>query len=729
MAEQERPAFTYIPGIDGIRGIWVVIGPLLYHAATDTVSGGILGIDLFFTLSSFLIISIALNEFEKTGRIDLKAYAGRRARRLLPALFLALGGLTLYLILFVPVDQYPRWTGAIVSALAYCANWFEIFSGVSYFEDFQHSPLRHVWSFSIEEQFYIFAPLYLITVLHFFKKHAYSVLLWTMVAGTIASTWWMGHLYPGGGDPSRVYYGTDTRAHSLFAGIILAVIVRQRGPVRTRRAQLWWVAGAYASTFFFAWAIFEISEQSAWMFEHGGFLLVAALSCVMVYGVAQPAERAWHAWLPTSLSAPDAPIRSRIWVGAMYAGLFTGGWAIVSATRGNAPFDHWPYLLGVGIGWFWYGCAGAAKGPLHWFLESPIIRWVGKISYGLYLYHWPIYLLVTPTRAARLVPGVDVIEGNNLIWLHLAITFAVSTASFYLVEQPVVRRRVPLLDRPMKPIPALAASAVAVVSILGGLLWVNTRPADEAAASNLSPCAEQGLLPPSTDDRLRVLVVGDSVALQIGEALCTWAIGNPGEIVVLNEAHLGCIVGRYGQKRIPEGIEGPVGELCSAWNAPVEPHVMLDPEVVSWPTAVDVFEPDVVLVHVTPWDVTDRLVPSLGDEWVNVGMPVYDDYISSEYRLASEVLGATGARVVWLEGAHLKREIRPQNHPDRIDRLNELVVAATLDLDFVATVPYRDFIGDIGSERERHTRFDGVHLSEAGVAEVGAWLMDGILNP
>jgi hypothetical protein len=465
------------------------------------------------------------------------------------------------------------------------------------------------------------------------------------------------------------------------------------------------------------------------MFEHGGFLLVAALSCVMVYGVAQPAERAWHAWLPTSLSAPDAPIRSRIWLGAMYAGLFTGGWAIVSAVRGNAPFDHWPYLLGVGIGWFWYGCAGAAKGPLHWFLESPIIRWVGKISYGLYLYHWPIYLLVTPTRAARLVPGVDVIEGNNLIWLHLAITFAVSTASFYLVEQPVVRRRVPLLDRPMKPIPALAASAVAVVAILGGLLWVNTRPADEAAASSLGPCAEQGLLPPSTDDRLRVLVVGDSVALQIGEALCTWAIGNPGEIVVLNEAHLGCIVGRYGQKRIPEGIEGPVGELCSAWNDPVEPHVMLDPEVVSWPTAVEVFEPEVVLSHVTPWDVTDRLVPSLGDEWVNIGMTVYDDYISSEYRLASEVLGATGAQVVWLEGAHLKREIRPQNHPDRIDRLNELVVAATVDLDFVTTVPYRGFIGDIGSERERHTRFDGVHLSEAGVAEVGAWLMDGILNP
>jgi lysophospholipase L1-like esterase len=84
--------------------------------------------------------------------------------------------------------------------------------------------------------------------------------------------------------------------------------------------------------------------------------------------------------------------------------------------------------------------------------------------------------------------------------------------------------------------------------------------------------------------------------------------------------------------------------------------------------------------------------------------------------------------VVWLEGAHLKREIRPQNHPDRIDRLNELVVAATADLDHVSTIPYREFIGDNGSERERHTRFDGVHLSEAGMAEVGPWLMGRILT-
>jgi hypothetical protein len=150
---------------------------------------------------------------------------------------------------------------------------------------------------------------------------------------------------------------------------------------------------------------------------------------------------------------------------------------------------------------------------------------------------------------------------------------------------------------------------------------------------------------------------------------------------------------------------------------------MLQPDVVSWPSAVEAFRPDVVLGHVTAWDVTDRLVPSLGVDWVWVGVPAYDGYISSEYRLASQVLGSTGAHVYWLEGAHIRREIRPQNHPDRIDGLNDLVRAATADLDHVTTVAYRDFIGANGTARERHTRDDGVHLSEDGMAEVSDWLV------
>ena len=221
-------------------------------------------------------------------------------------------------------------------------------------------------------------------------------------------------------------------------------------------------------------------------------------------------------------------------------------------------------------------------------------------------------------------------------------------------------------------------------------------------------------------------MIGDSVSVQVAEGLCAWSLDNPGRMVVMNEAHLGCVVGRYGQKRVPEGSEGPVGNLCSAWNETVPAHVMLERDVVSWPTAVELFQPDVVLGHITPWDVTDRLVPSLGKEWVWVGVPAYDDYISSEYRLASQVLGSSGAHVYWLEGTHLRRAVTPQNHPDRIDRLNKLVAGATADLKGVSVVPYREVIGEVGSDRERWMRDDGVHLTTDGLVEVAEWLISEV---
>jgi hypothetical protein len=226
------------------------------------------------------------------------------------------------------------------------------------------------------------------------------------------------------------------------------------------------------------------------------------------------------------------------------------------------------------------------------------------------------------------------------------------------------------------------------------------------------------------------MVVGDSLMDQVGDALLTWSDQNPGRIVVFKHSHIGCIVARYGEKRPPaaDGAPGPVGDVCSSWDVRVPPETLGVTDVVSWPTAVETFRPDVVIAHVTPWDVTDRKVPELGDQWTHVGEPDFDAYAQREYRLASQVLTSTGAELIWLEGAHLDRELAPQNDPARIDRLNDLVIQATADLPRVRFADLPSFIGPVGSPREKSLRRDGVHLSDEGMKEVAVWLTGDVLD-
>ncbi|MEQ8840048.1 MAG: acyltransferase family protein [Acidimicrobiales bacterium] len=678
MTAVTRPRFGYIPTFDGMRGFWVLMGPLLYHArpqsipgGPEIVPGGILSLDLFFVLSSYLIVSIALREWDGTGQIDLVAYGGRRVRRLFPALFLALGFLSIYLAIVDDPEIIDRWTGAIVSALTYSANWHEIAADVSYFEQFgSPSPLKHVWSFAIEEQFYLFAPLFLIAGLRWGGRRGREILLGLSVVGALASAWWMSRVHVEGEDPSRAYYGTDTRAQALFVGIAIALAVHLYGSPRTKWGTRIAALTAYPATAWHLWAVLNISERDAWLFEDGGFLLVAVVAGVSMFGLSQ-----------------DAP------------------WS-----------------------------------PLHRLFASSPFRYSGKISYGLYLYHWPIYLLLTPERAGTLF-GTDRVSGWPLLGVHLTITVIVSALSFHFIEQPFVKRKWPFSLRPLSPATGWFAGAVAVVVILGGLLVAHTRrpPLEVERVVFVETADGLGAAPATSDldgdapdpgeageDALRILTVGDSVMDQIGVALSDWSIENPDAgIVVFNEAHIGCGTVREGQKRVPEGLEGPVGDICSDWADPVDPAVVTEYDIVSWPTILDVFRPDVVVTHVSPWDVTDRLVPGLNaDDWTHIGEPVFDAYARSEYGEAIELLTSTGAELFVLEGAPLNREITPQNDPARIEALNALVssLAAETD-DAVTMVDYPGFVGPVGSDQERSRRDDGVHLSDPGLDELIPWLL------
>ena len=653
-----RPRFAYVPGLDGMRGFWVVVGPIIYHARPKFLPGGILAIDLFFVLSSYLITSIALNEWNKTGRIDLVAYAGRRARRLLPALLLCVGALTVYLRFFASAALVSRWTGSLVATLAYSANWFEIVSGVSYFQQFANpSPLYHAWSFAIEEQFYLFAPFFFLFCLKFFRTHAVRVLVALSALFALISAVIMSVLYTGG-DPTRVYYGTDTRAQALFVGILLAGVVHLYGPPRTIAGRRVLVAGGYASALAFGIAVFTISEKTGWMFDYGGFLAVAFIAGLMVLALSQP-----------------------------------------------------------------------SKGPLHWFFSWYPIRWLGRVSYGLYLFHWPIYLVVIKPDRMKTTGGFA---------LGLLLTVVAAGLSFHLIEQPITQRRVPFTTRRLQPWPSAFAASMVVIAILAGLLSTNAnKPPDirqvliaapPPSANTGDPLNPAAVPQPSLDNRpLRVLVVGDSVSVQMGEALSAWANEHPGKMVVYNKAHLGCIVARYGQKRLTGVADGPVGDICSAWNDPVPVDSLADPNVISWVTAVPAFRPDVVLAEITPWDITDRQVPSLGPAFTHIGNPDFDAYAQSEYRLATQVLTSTGAQMVWLNGAHLNRELTPQTDPSRIDRLNQLVADATAGM-HVRFADYPGFIGPIGSAHETQVRNDGVHLSDRGRVEVAEWVAHELLS-
>ncbi|MEM7141458.1 MAG: acyltransferase [Actinomycetota bacterium] len=687
MTAPARPRLGYIPTFDGMRGFWVVMGPLLYHArpssiqgGPDIVPGGILSLDLFFVLSSYLIVTIALKEWDGTGRIDLAAYAGRRVRRLFPALFLVLGFLSIYLAIVNDPEIIDRWTGAIVSALTYSANWHEIAADVSYFEQFgAPSPLKHVWSFAIEEQFYLFAPLFLIAGLRWGGRRGREILLAFSVLGTLASAWWMARVHVEGEDPSRAYYGTDTRAQALFVGIALALIVNLYGGVRTERGRNLAALAAYPATAVHLWAVLTVSERDAWLFERGGFLLIALAAAVAMFGLSQ-----------------------------------------------EAPWS-----------------------PLHRLFASRPFRYTGKISYGLYLYHWPIYLLVTPGRAGALF-GTENITGYPLLAFHLSLTVLVSVVSFHLIEQPFVKRTWPFSVRSLVPSTAAFGGAVAVGVILSGLLIAHTRVPPEiterivfvepagaevdglgAAPAESDSGAEIDAVPEvaAGDETIRILTVGDSVMDQIGVTLVDWTLANPDAgIVAFNEAHIGCGTVREGLKRVPEGLEGPVGDVCSDWAEPVDPATVTEYDIVSWPTILDEFQPHIVVTHVSPWDVTDRLVPGLnGDEWTNVGESVFDDYARSEFQAAIDLLTSQGASLYILEGAPLNREIAPQNDPARIAALNDIVGMLADDAgDTVTMVDYPGWVGPVGSDQELARRDDGVHISDGGLDEVVAWLFGEI---
>ena len=241
-----RPiSFSFVPGLDGLRAI-AVLGVMLFHGGAPLVGGGFLGVNMFFVLSGFLITSLLLGEWTKRLTIRLGQFWTRRARRLLPALLLVLVGVAIYAKVFATPGEFADLRLDSLSTLFYVANWHFIFGGSSYFaQTAQPSPLEHMWSLSIEEQFYIVWPPVALVMLRLGRSCDRRRRLWpifaTAVLGAIASAVDMRVSYLGHAAVTRLYEGTDTRCQDILVGaslaIGMAIWAQHRPPLGERAAR------------------------------------------------------------------------------------------------------------------------------------------------------------------------------------------------------------------------------------------------------------------------------------------------------------------------------------------------------------------------------------------------------------------------------------------------------------------------------------------------------------
>lgn len=313
-------ARRYMPGLDGIRALAVLV-VIAYHLGLSWAPGGLLGVGVFFVLSGYLITDQLILGWQQSRRIDLKDFWVRRFRRLLPAMIVMLMGVALWLLLVDP-EQLQTIRGDLISSLLYVNNWWLIYHQVSYFESFgPPSPLGHLWSLAVEEQFYLIAPLLLLLALRRSPRRGVLLLLVLLLA--MASAVAMALLYVPDTDPSRVYYGTDTRIFGLLIGSALALIwpsnrMNEELPVLPYRILETVGAVGMAIIIMMVW---QTDEYGDFLFR-GGMVLLSVAAAMLIAAAAHPATV-----LSKVLGA--APFK---WLGVRSYGIYLWHYPIIALT-------------------------------------------------------------------------------------------------------------------------------------------------------------------------------------------------------------------------------------------------------------------------------------------------------------------------------------------------------------------------------------------------------------
>ena len=446
----------YIPALDGLRA-FAVLAVIAYHLGMQWAPGGLLGVTVFFVLSGYLITSLLLIEWDNTETINLPQFWLRRVRRLMPAIVLIIVCTAALCALF-DHSLLTKLRDDMWAALLWVTNWWYIFQDASYFDALgAPSPLTHFWSLAIEEQFYLVWPVVLLVA------HKTGVKRTTMRNATLIvallSALEMALLYNPLDDPSRVYYGTDTRAFSLLIGA--------------------WLAFVWPSHMLGAQKSVHLTKQVRNVLDGVGIVALVALLGLIVF------------------------------VDGFSPFLYRGGILLASVLTAVviAVMVHPASLLGRFAG------------------TKPLV-WIGLRSYGIYLWHYPLFLLMNPRN----------FTGETPWWMYLvqvAVVFACAAFSYRFVENPLRKGAIGAFVKGVRSkeidppawlkhhvVPVLAGSAVTIVAVIG-LIVVPPISAIGAADLLKDEQAHTSQMPElPVDDaaagspKLDVLMIGDSVSVR-----------------------------------------------------------------------------------------------------------------------------------------------------------------------------------------------------------------------